>query len=100
MSLTRSFHDAPTRFMDCSKERFFCNHIFNPGTTGIGLRNFLYQMLIGAEILIRLRKEPALTSYAGIVTDAISATIVLAALWMENIVIQGPKAVSNHVNRS
>ncbi|EEP77420.1 predicted protein [Uncinocarpus reesii 1704] len=92
MSLTRSLHDASTRFFDASKERFFCNHIFNPATTGIGLKNFLFQMLMGAELLIRLRKEPATTSYTGIVTDAISATIVLAALWMENVVIQGPKA--------
>ncbi|EER22999.1 hypothetical protein D8B26_004292 [Coccidioides posadasii str. Silveira] len=92
MTLTRSLHDASTRFIDTSKERFFCNHIFNPATTGIGMRNFLFQMLIGAEILIRLRKETTVTNYAGIVTDPISATIVLAALWMENVVIQGPKA--------
>jgi len=61
---------------------------------GIGFKNFLFQILIGAELLIRLRKTEITVSYAGLVTDAISALIVLAALWMENVVIQGPKAVS------
>ena len=93
MALTRSLYDAPTRFLDFSKARFFSTSTF--GSTGIGLKNFLYQMLVGAELLIRLRKEPATTNYTGLMSDASSALIVLAALWMENVVIQGPKAVSN-----
>ena len=64
-------------------------------TPGIGFKNFLFQILIGEELLIRLRKAAITVSYGGLVTDAISALMVLASLWMENVVIQGPKAVSN-----
>jgi hypothetical protein len=95
MALTRSLYDAPSRFIDCSKARFFSNNTFGGAGSGIGLKNFLYQILIGAELLIRLRKEPTTISYSGLVTDAISGLMVLAALWMENVVIQGPKAVSS-----
>ena len=95
MALTRSLYDAPSRFIDCSKARFFSSNTLGAASSGIGLKNFLYQMLIGVELLIRLRKEPATISYSGLVSDAISGLIVLAALWMENVVIQGPKAVSN-----
>lgn len=92
MALTRSLYDAPSRFIDCSKARFFSSNTLGAASSGIGLKNFLYQMLIGVELLIRLRKEPATISYSGLVSDAISGLIVLAALWMENVVIQGPKA--------
>ena len=95
MALTRSLYDAPSRFIDCSKARVFSNNTLGAAGSGIGRKNFLYQILIGAELLIRLRKEPATTSYSGLMTDAISGLVVLAALWMENVVIQGPKAVSN-----
>ena len=55
------------------------------------MRNFLFQILIGAELLIRLRKEPATTSWRSIVTDNISALLVLSSLWMQHVTIQGPK---------
>ena len=53
--------------------------------------NFLYQILIGAELLIRLRKEPAGANYKGIVTDNISALLVVSSLWMQHVTVQGPK---------
>jgi len=95
MALTRSMYDAPSRFMDCSKARSFSSNTMCGKTPGIGFKNFLFQILIGEELLIRLRKAAITVSYGGLVTDAISALMVLAALWMENVVIQGPKAVSN-----
>jgi hypothetical protein len=95
MALTRSLYDAPSRFMDCSKARSFSSNTMSAGSAGIGFKNFLFQILIGAELLIRLRKAAITVSYGGLVTDAISALMVLAALWMENVIIQGPKAVSN-----
>jgi len=95
MALTRSLYDAPSRFIDCSNARVFSNYTFSTADSGIGLKNFLYQILIGAELLIRLLKEPTTISYSGLVTDAISGLIVLAGRWMENVVIQGPKAVSS-----
>jgi hypothetical protein len=99
MALTRSLHDAPTRFIDCSKARYFSNNTLGVASSGIGLKNFLYQVLVGAELLVRLRKEPAIVSYSALVTDPISGLLVLAARWMENVVIQGPKLVSNTVRK-
>lgn len=90
MALTRSFYNTPTRFIDFSKSRNFTHHTHG-GPTGIGKDHFLYQILIGAEILIRLRKEPITTTYGGIVTDNISALVVLSSLWMQNVIIEGPK---------
>src|SRR5262245_61596541 len=90
MALTRSLYDAPTRFMNFATATSFSNNTLGGVVNGIGLQNFLFQILIGAEILIRLRKEPLTTSYAGIVTDNISALIVLSALWMENVIVQDP----------
>lgn len=91
MALNHSIYSAPTRFLDFSKARNISNNTL--GSTvgnGIGLQNFLFQILLGAELLIRLQKEPATTSYAGLMTDAISALIFLSAAWMQNVTIQGP----------
>jgi hypothetical protein len=88
MALNRSLYDAPTRFIDFSKARNISdNTLGSSDSNGIGLRNFLFQILLGAELLIRLRKEPAATSYVGLVTDATSALMVLSASWMENVTI-------------
>ena len=100
MALTRSLYDAPSRFMDFSKARSFSSNTMCARSPGIGFKNFLFQILIGAELLIRLRKAAITVSYGGLVTDAISALMVLAALWMENVIIQGPKAVSNKIVRT
>src|SRR5262249_11224536 len=81
-------------FIDFSKTRQFSNHSLGGATFGIGLQHFLFQILLGAELLVRLRKEPITTSYAGIVTDNISALIVLSALWMKNVLIQGPNTTT------
>jgi len=91
MSLNRSIYDAPTRFIDFSKARNFSNNTLGNATQGIGLQNFLFQILLGAELLIRLRKEPVTTSYACLIGDPISSLIVLSALWMGNVTIQGPR---------
>ncbi|KAI9781776.1 MAG: hypothetical protein M1839_005769 [Geoglossum umbratile] len=92
MALTRSLYDAPTRFIDFSKARHFTTNTLGTATQGIGLQNFLFQILLGAELLIRLRKEPVTTSYTSLVTDAISALLVISNLWMQNVTIQGPIA--------
>jgi len=95
MALTRSMYDDTSRFMDCSKARSFSSNTMCTRSQGIGFKNFLFQILIGEELLIRLRKAATTVSYGGLVTDAISALMVLSELWMKNVVIQGPKAVSN-----
>jgi len=94
MALTRSLYDAPTRFIDFSKARNMSNNTLGNSTQGIGLQNFLFQILLGAELLIRLRKEPVSTSYAGLVTNAISALMIVSDLWMQNVTIQGPRAIT------
>jgi hypothetical protein len=94
MALNHSIYEAPTRFVDFSKARNFSNNTLGTATQGIGLQNFLFQILLGAELLVRLRKEPVTTSYAGLITDATSALMVLSALWMENVTIQGPSATA------
>jgi hypothetical protein len=88
MGLNRSLFDAPTCFIDFSKARNISNNTLGSTAQGIGLRNFLFQILLGAELLVRLRKEPITTSYAGLMTDATSALVVLSALWMQNVTIQ------------
>ena len=92
--LTRSLHDAPTRFIDFSTTRHFSNNTLGGAAQGIGLQNFLYQIVIGAELLICIRKEPLTTSYPGIVTDNISALTLLSDLWMQNVTIQGSGTTS------
>jgi hypothetical protein len=96
MGITRSRYMAPTRFIDFSKAKNISHHVFD--TQGIGLRNFLFQILLGAELLIRLRKEPLLTSYVAIINDPISALMVLSDLWMRNVTIQGPNTPSTAIS--
>ena len=90
MALNCSRYEAPSRFIDFSKARNFSNNTLGSATQGIGLQNFLFQILLGAELLIRLRKEPSTTSYAGLINDSISALMVVTTSWMENVTIRGP----------
>jgi hypothetical protein len=92
MSLNRSLYDAPTRFVDFSKAKNISNNTFGNAAQGVGLQNFLFQILLGAELLIRLRKEPITISYAGLMTDATSALVVLSDLWMQNVTIHASPA--------
>ena len=94
MALTRSLYEAPTRFIDFSKARNISNNTLGSPTQGIGLQNFLFQILLGAELLVRLRAEPVTTNYTTLITDSISSLIVLSALWMHNVTIQGPSATA------
>ncbi|KFY49262.1 hypothetical protein V495_00643 [Pseudogymnoascus sp. VKM F-4514 (FW-929)] len=87
MKLSGSLYDAPTRFIDFSKARNIGNNTLGSAAQGIGLQNFLYQILLGAELLVRLRKEPLNTNNNGIMTDSISALVILSALWMQNVSI-------------
>ncbi|KAF1813431.1 hypothetical protein P152DRAFT_457795 [Eremomyces bilateralis CBS 781.70] len=91
MAVSRSVTDCPTRFVDFSKDRMFSVHTLGTAAQGSrGLGNFLFQIVLGFEILIRLRKESLSTKYAMVVTDNISAMTVLAELWMDNVTVSGP----------
>jgi hypothetical protein len=90
MSLNRSKYEASSRFADLSKARCISTHFIGPGSRGTGLRNLLYQLLLGCELLIRLRKEPVTTKYEGVMTESTSALLVLGSMWMQNVTINGP----------
>ena len=91
LALSRSVYEHPTRFIDFSMSRTFSQHSLGTGKDGIGMKNFFFQILIGAEILVRLWKEPLTSSYRGIITNNISALMVLSHYWMQHVTIQGPK---------
>jgi hypothetical protein len=84
---TRAFYDEPTRFTDFTKARTFTSNLLTAANQETKLRDFLFQVLLGAELLIRLRLQPAGTSYASIITDYISGLIVTADLFMQNVQI-------------
>jgi hypothetical protein len=89
MMISRSSFLEPTRFIDFSKTRTFTNRLLSQRSSGsdIMLRDFLYQILLGAELLTRLRLQPAGTSYSSIISERISAMTVLADLFMQNVQI-------------
>jgi hypothetical protein len=83
--LTRAFNDEPTRFVNFTKVRTFTG-LFLLATSQIDkTRDFLYQILLGAELLLRLRLQPAATVYTGVMTDYISSLIVAADLFMQGV---------------
>ncbi len=88
--LTRAFYDEPTRFTDFTKARSFTSNFLTAANQETKTRDFLFQIMLGYELLIRLKLQPALTSYAGIMTDYISTIIVLADLFMQNVQITTP----------
>lgn len=86
MSFHRGQYDAPTRFVDFLTTGAFTRHIF--GTGGIGLTNFLFHILLGAELYIRLKQAGAGVRYPNIMTNTTSALVVIAQQWMENVTIR------------
>ncbi|KAK6503882.1 hypothetical protein TWF481_008883 [Arthrobotrys musiformis] len=74
-----------TRYIDMSNCRHLTNNTLGTAAQGIGLKNFLFQILLGCELLVRLLKEPANASYTGLISHNISANLVISDLWMQNI---------------
>ena len=89
MMLTRAQYTEPIRFPDFSKVRTFSNSFLVSQAQDTKRRDFLFQILIGAEIFIRIRLEPLTTIWTSVVTDAISALIVTADLFLQNTQIIG-----------
>ncbi|KAK6331296.1 hypothetical protein TWF730_004382 [Orbilia blumenaviensis] len=73
------------KYVDMSNCRHLTNNTLGTSAQGIGLKNFLFQILLGCELLVRLLKEPANASYTGLISHNISANLVVADLWMQNI---------------
>ncbi|KAL4789305.1 hypothetical protein BDV19DRAFT_374338 [Aspergillus venezuelensis] len=93
LGLNKSKYDAASRFVDLNKVGCISSYFIGGLSAGDGLRNFLYQILVGCELLIRLRKEPATTSYTGIMTDSTSALVVLGSMWMSYVTFNGPSNI-------
>ena len=81
--------DAPSRFINFRNTRNFTTHVL--GVSGIGPQAFLFQILLGAELLSRLSKEPLTTSYTSLMTDEISALLVLVDQWMQHVTVRYQK---------
>ncbi|KAL2869804.1 uncharacterized protein BJX67DRAFT_321673 [Aspergillus lucknowensis] len=90
MGLNKSKYDAASRFVDLNKVGCVSSYFIGGLSSGDGLRNFLYQILLGCELLVRLRKEPVTTSYTGVMTDSTSALLVLGSMWMSYVTFNGP----------
>ena len=73
MALNKSKYDAAARFPDLYKAPILSTYFIGNASIGTGLRNFLYQILLGCELLIRMRKQSIVTSYLGFMTDETSA---------------------------
>ncbi|KAF3927865.1 hypothetical protein ABW20_dc0104150 [Dactylellina cionopaga] len=73
------------RYVDLSNCRHLTNNTLGTTAQGIGLKNFLFQIMLGCELLVRLLKEPANASYTGLISHNISANLVISDLWMQNI---------------
>lgn len=86
MAFHRGQYTAPTRFVDFLTTATFSRHIF--GTGGIGLTNFLFHILLGAELCIRLRRAGTGIRYPNIMTNTTSALVMIAHQWMENVTIR------------
>ncbi|KIX08174.1 uncharacterized protein Z518_02830 [Rhinocladiella mackenziei CBS 650.93] len=86
MSFHRAQYTAPNRFIDFLTSGSFSVHLF--GTTGIGLTNFLFHILLGAELAIRLTKMGAGQKYPNIMKTTTSALVFIARQWMQNVTIR------------
>lgn len=87
MVYNRALFDAPGRFIDFLKSQSFSVHFF--GTAGIGFANFLFLILLGAELSIRLKKLGyGQAYYPHVIKPTISALVVIAKQWMENVTIR------------
>ncbi|KAF3914324.1 hypothetical protein AA313_de0203241 [Arthrobotrys entomopaga] len=74
-----------TKYVDISNCRHLTNNTLGTVAQGVGLKNFLFQILLGCELLVRLLKEPINASYTGLISHNISANLVISDLWMQNI---------------
>lgn len=87
---THTMYEEPDRFIDLAQTSP-CGYIFSPDAPD-NIRDFFYQMLIGVELVIRLRQEPVLAEYPGVVTDHLSTAMVMAINIIEGCQISQAEA--------
>lgn len=64
------------------------NNVFGSAAQGVGLKNWLHQIVLGSELLLRLRAEKRVVSYSGLVTDEISALLFVCYSFMQDVEIR------------
>jgi len=62
-----------------------CGQFMSTTAGALGFDRFLWQILLGSELIVRLLKEPKTTSYHGRIGDKISANLVISDQWMKNV---------------
>lgn len=82
MGINRGQFAAPDRFFTFKNAVSLSSYFLG---TADRLQNFLFQILLGAELIARVKKEPRTTSYKGLITDDISTVMLMAKHWMENV---------------
>jgi hypothetical protein len=68
--------------VDLTKCRNICRSFLPPGDLG---QKFDFQMVLGYELLTRLRKEPSTISYATRIHQKISANLLISEQWIQNV---------------
>lgn len=86
MCFHRGQYEAPNRFVDFLTTASFSKHLF--GSTGIGLTNFLYLILLGAELALRMKKLGSAQTYPNVVKTTTSALVVISKQWMESVTLR------------
>lgn len=84
MGINRGRFSAPARFFTFKDTVNFSSYFLGSADR---LQNFLFQILLGAELILRIQKEPRTTSYQGLITDDISAVMLIAKRWMANVTV-------------
>lgn len=89
--ITRTHFDEPTRVRDFSAIGNLSSLLKPPATQPTQLRDFLFQILLGFELLIRLRRQVVQPSYSSIITYNISCMMVAASQFKTNVrIVQNP----------
>ena len=79
----------PERFVNYTKAgRNTTSSVFGSAAQGVGLKNWLHQIVLGCELLIRLRAETQAVSYVGLMTDETSALLFVCDRFMQDVEIR------------
>jgi len=70
-------------FEDCSASSSMAALALSPPPGGMGLANFYYQILLGYELLLRLKETKDL-SFSGITTQ-VNANLIISHRWFKNV---------------
>lgn len=96
MSLASGKSKQPNRFPDFLLTESFSQHIFG-STTGVGFTNFLLNIVLGMELHNRLKKMGSSVKYTSYMSNGISAVVIIAKLWMQDVTLRKNPASGNYI---